>query len=172
MMLDRMRQLIRLELVIPADWDRIDTIREGVGLCLAAVFGHGELKEALSMVSAELLENAVKYAKPGPSGIGFSLRREGERLIVAVTNVIDETISLHELRERIDWLRQFADPAEAYIAALAKIYEQPPPSAGGGSGLGLVRIAYEGGCQVECDTSVPGQLTVWAARDLSQPTGM
>jgi hypothetical protein len=113
------------------------------------------------MVSEELLENAIKYCAPD-STVTITIRNEGDRVVIAVTNVVDGgTEHLGLLTERIAWLDQFATPAEAYAAAISRVYEQGsrPP---GEPGLGIVRIAYEGRCAVTYDLSVPGKVTVRA----------
>ena len=56
----------------------------------------------------------------------------------------------------------FDTPADAYVAALQVVYERG--SEGHESGLGLVRIAYEGGCRVTCRTDGDGRVTVRASR--------
>jgi hypothetical protein len=153
---------LHLDLWIPGDWERINLIREAVARCVAAVFGDVELKEALAMVSAELLENAVKYGIPG-TGVNVSVHEDGESLVVDVTNQVQDARHVDALRHRLDWLRGFADPSEAYMAAMADIYahaEARPQGQEGG--LGLVRVSYEGGCRVDCDTSETGKITVRA----------
>jgi hypothetical protein len=152
---------LSLDLAIAHEWERIDLVREAVGRCVMAVFADEELKDALSMVCAELLENAMKYGSAG-ADVTLAIRDDGEALTVTVTNAIDDQ-SLHvgELRSRIDWLRGCANPADAYTQALAKIYAKGNVDE---SGLGIVRIAYEGGCLVECDTSDPRKVVVHARR--------
>jgi hypothetical protein len=149
-----------LNLTIPPDWSRIDPTREAVGLLVLAIFGDDDLRDALAMVSEELLENAIKYSTPG-STVSISIRHDGERVAVSVSNAVDES-SAHAaaLRERIDWLRRFPDAASAYRAAIGKVYETAPRP-DGEAGLGIVRIAYEGRCGVTCDLAA-GRVTVTA----------
>jgi hypothetical protein len=154
------RLALDLNLTIPPEWSRIDPTREAVGLLVQAIFGDDDLRDALAMVSEELLENAIKYCTPG-STVNISIRHDGDRLAVAVSNAVDET-SAHAaaLRERVEWLRRFPDAATAYKAAIGKVYELAPRP-GGEAGLGIVRIAYEGRCGVTCDLS-GGRVTVTA----------
>lgn len=161
-----MEQRIRLDIEIPPDWGRIDPIREAVGLCITVAFGGGDLKDAISMVSAELLENAVKYGRIDRS-LRFGLEANDERIVIAVTNSIDEpSREVAQLRERLGWLGSFSSAAEAYLAALGDLYNaQPDPTVP--SGLGLVRVAYEGGCSLELATA-PGHVTVRAIHRLQQ----
>jgi hypothetical protein len=152
---------LKLDLSIPPEWARIDPTRDAVGLLVMAMFGDDDLRDALAMVSEELLENAIKYCRPD-STVTITIRNEGDRVVIAVTNVTDASSEhLGVLTERIAWLEQFASPAEAYAAAISRVYErgERPP---GEPGLGIVRIAYEGRCDVAVDLSEPGQVTVKA----------
>lgn len=159
-------QALNVELSIPPEWSRIDPVRQAVGLCIAAVMSNDDLRDALGMVCAELLENAIKYGKPDPQGvrIGLHQRTFGEQteVVLSVINAVEESSHhLAMLRQRIAWIRGFDSPAEAYMAALTTVYERAEAQ-GGESGLGLVRIAYEGGCQLDCDSPSEGWLAVRA----------
>jgi hypothetical protein len=148
---------IRLQLRMPLDWDRIDTIREAVALCLRATYDDDELGSAISMVSAELLENAVKYGSSG-AVVRISLEELADSVKVVVTNPVDRPCShAGTLQQRLAWLSGFADPRKAYVAALEQAYHDASEG-----GLGLARIAHEGRCSVACDTSTEGQVTVSA----------
>jgi hypothetical protein len=152
---------LRLDLSIPPEWSRIDPTREAVGLLVLAMFGDDDLREALAMVSEELLENAIKYCRPETT-VSIAIRHADDHVVIAVTNAVDgDTLHVGLLQQRIDWIRKFASPAEAYAAAIARVYEQGQRAAGE-PGLGIVRIAYEGRCQLACDVSVPGEVTVKA----------
>jgi anti-sigma regulatory factor (Ser/Thr protein kinase) len=151
-----------IALVVPHDWERIELVRTAVGACAFAVYGDDELRDALSMVAAELLENAIKYGS-AHTDVELSIRDDAGALTVTVANGVDAgSPHLPKLSERLEWLRSFADPAQAYTRALTSIYGDGTIE--GSSGLGIVRIAYEGGCSVECDLSRVGQVTVHARR--------
>src|SRR5262245_37183932 len=153
-----MTEQFELRLALPAVWERIDPVREAVRK-LVGVFADEELQDALSMVSAELLENAVKYGKPS-SDIRLSVGVSSGSIVIEATNAVEPgSAHVHSLEERVRWLQAFDDPLEAYTAALERVYTG---DAAGGSGLGIVRIAYEGGCRVRCDTSEPSRVTVTA----------
>ena len=150
---------LSLTLDIAADWSKIDPTREAVGLLVLALFGDDDLRDALAMVSEELLENAIKYSLPA-SSVALAIEHRGDGVDIAVTNAVDGgAVHLADLRARIAWVRSFATPSEAYAAALARVYAQ---AGDGRSGLGIARIAYEGRCGLECDESVPGRVTVTA----------
>jgi len=153
-----MTEQFELRLAIPSVWERIDPVREAVRK-LVGVFADEELQDALSMVSAELLENAVKYGKPS-SDLRLSVGVSSGSIVIEATNEVEPgSAHVHSLEERIRWLQAFGDPLEAYTAALERIYTGDGTT---GSGLGIVRIAYEGGCEVRCDTSEPSRVTVTA----------
>jgi hypothetical protein len=151
--------LLHLDLAVPTEWRRIDRVREAVGHCVAAVYADRDLCDALGMVSAELLENAFKYGSPDQTEVRLSVRQEGDRLVVAVTNdVHPDTAHARQLAERVAWVNEFGDPQRAYEAALARAYTDESDA----SGLGLARILYEGGCALDCITT-DGRVTVSAA---------
>jgi two-component sensor histidine kinase len=111
--------------------------------------------QAMEMVAAELLENALKHGQPDPRGI--ELLVEGEvRFIEVVSSV--RTDDLAPLEERVKWLSAQSDPQTAWLRALAEVFER------GEFGLGLARIASEGGCRISLRMVSPGRLAVRAYR--------
>jgi hypothetical protein len=136
-----------IELTIADDWDSVESVREKVASEVLAAWGE-EMSDALSMVAAELLENAVKYGIEG-APIRFALDDDGP--VVAVSNVVDGG-SLHPatLRARIEWVRSFPDPADAWMETMARVY-QTGKLRDSTSCLGILRIAYEGRCSVSCE---------------------
>jgi len=158
-----MSRQILLELVIRTDWNRIDSVRQAVSHCVAAVFGDVELKDSLPMVSAELLENAFKYGLPDED-VTLSLVSDANEVVLTITNAVAAgSRHLPVLKARLSWLMQFGDPFVAYTAALQQVYDGSGPDAPE-SGLGLVRIYYEGRCRLVCDTSHAGRVSISAKR--------
>jgi signal transduction histidine kinase len=156
---------LALDISVPARWEGIDPMREAVGLLVQALFGDDDLRDALAMVSEELLENAVKYGRPGEN-LGLTVHRDQQGLHIAVTNTVDQaTQHVPKLCEQIDWIHGFPSAAEAYRAAIERVYRRTDRSE---TGLGIARVAYEGGCVLSCDLSVPGHITVRAVRE-TQP---
>jgi hypothetical protein len=158
-----MNRTIHLQLQMAPEWQRIETIRQAVALCVDAAFDNPELRDSIAMVSAELLENAAKYGKPGAL-VRLVVEELPDGVRVVVRNPVDLPSSHSDvLKERVDWLRDFSDAREAYRVALQHAYDNP-----GEGGLGLARIAHEGGCRVRCDTSTTGEVTVsaWRMRPL------
>ena len=70
-----MSSCLAIELCIPPDWERIEAVRSAVAACFAAVTRDAEVDQALAMVCAELLENALKYGRAQTQGVHLSARR-------------------------------------------------------------------------------------------------
>lgn len=166
-----MKTSLHLDLTIPPDWKRIELVRKAVGFCVWATFGRGDLRDSVAMVSAELLENAVKYSAPGRD-VRLVIKEEGDRLVVAVTNAVEDT-SPHvaSLKKRLEWARAFPTPAEAYMAALSEVFDRNESAPSGEGGLGLVRIAYEGSSSIDFDSATSGEVTVRAFRAMAADAG-
>lgn len=155
-----MEEGFALELTIVPVWERIDAIRELVTRIIG-LYADEDFQDALSMVCAELLENAVKYGR-SDHVIHLAMTAEDRRIVATCTNAV-EAGSSHPsaLRERVEWLKTFSDPLEAYTRALELVYEHANER-DEDSGLGIVRIAYDGGCDVECDLSTRDRVVVIA----------
>lgn len=159
-----MNQTIQLRLTLTLAWDQIDELRQAVALCVQAVFGSQPFRDAISMVSTELLENAVKYGRQGVVRLAIEERADGVN--VMVTNPVDDSgPHAATLEKHIAWLDRFGDVRQAYMAALTRAYDE-----GADSGLGLARIMHEGRCSVRCDTSASGEVTVTARCRRPDPT--
>ena len=152
---------LHLAIQVPADWSRVEPVRSAVARCIMATLRDRDLEVSLGMVVAELLENAIKYGRAGAPEIGVTVRVKGSRVHVTVENEIDEKSDhVAVLRKRLDWMQTFHRPSDAYMAALKEIYGGSTSTLGG---LGIVRIAHEGGCQIDCDTTEPGRIKIRAA---------
>lgn len=146
------RYSFSLDLPVRNEWRNVDLLRTSVQNCFAAVFQDIEGSQALSMVTGELLENALKYGHwelPDATKGVFRLRVEGgaDRTTVTVQNPVkpdDRELSI--LQETLAWIRGFKTAEEAYRARLLQIASAEEEI--GSSGLGLVRIAYEGDCSL------------------------
>jgi hypothetical protein len=135
-----------LKLQIEPDWSAVDRVR---GQSVTFLREHGlavEVIDALSMVVCELTENAVKYGRfeGDARGISVSVAMRAREVIVEVTSPVahadDEAVA--KLDYMIQWIRGHQDPFEAYLERLKEVSAQHLASPE--SGLGLVRIAYEG----------------------------
>lgn len=131
--------------IIP-DWDEIERVRNSVSLFMKDHNLPANAVSAVTMVVSELVENAIKYGSYGSDAekIKTSISIEGKLVIVEVKNPID-SMSLPYLRHldsTIQWIRGYQDPFETYIIKLRQISTKPLQDTE--SGLGLVRISYEG----------------------------
>jgi hypothetical protein len=161
---------LSMELCFPPEWDRIDTIREAVALSVSAVFGEVDFRDSIAMASAELLENAVKYGSTDARVVKLAIQQQLGAVTIVVTNTVDPDAGhVHALRAAVQWLANFEDPAEAYMAAMARVYDSPDPTSCE-SGLGLARIAYEADCKLECESE--GQTVTVRARYCARETGL
>jgi hypothetical protein len=141
-----------IDLPVTSSWDNVDLLRASVESCFTAVFQNVDGCHAIAMVTGELLENAVKYGdwttEPGP----FRLRVEGSAhsATVSVENPANpDDPDVAALLGTIRWLSGFEDAGEAYRARLLQIAALPRDNRA--SGLGLARIAYEGGCTLSAE---------------------
>ncbi len=145
---------LSLSLSFQGDAGALAQAQEEVGRFVKAQLGDARAK-AMEMVAAELLENAVKYGQHDPGGI--ELLVDGDvRFIEVVSGVRQE--DLGPLEARVKWLAEQGDPQQAWLRALSEVFER------GDFGLGLTRIASEGGCRVSLRLVSPGRLAVRAYR--------
>jgi two-component sensor histidine kinase len=157
-----------LDLPVRNEWRNVELLRTSVENCFQAVFADLDGKTAISMVTGELLENALKYGdwESAEASHAFRLRVEGDRAraVVTVQNPVKpDDPGLREVLDTVAWIRTFKSPGDAYRARLLEIAQSEGDSA---SRLGLVRVAYEGNCTVEA-TVDGGTLTVTARMQLA-----
>ena len=136
----------RLSYTIQPEWEEVEKARKE---CIAALSADGvseQDRDAISMVLGELIENAVKYGSfsKEKSTISYSLDfSNGEVTIEVQSPVGDEDDNNFTLLDRtVQWIRGYQNPFEAYVKRLKEISANPLDDHS--SGLGLVRIAYEG----------------------------
>ena len=73
-----------------------------------------------------------------------SINIERNTVTIEVLNPVGEDAAQHlsRLDKTIQWIRGYQDPFEAYIERIKEVSKKPLKDAE--SGIGLVRIAYEG----------------------------
>jgi hypothetical protein len=155
-----MSAALSLEVELQPEWRNVTRASEAVALLVLGTYGDDDLRDAIAMVSAELLENAIKYADPQKL-VRLTIHDDPSVIVIEVTNAVVQPEEVQRLAARLDWLRKHPDPAAAWLEAL-----QIATTGGSSSdrpGLGIVRIAYEGGSRVDYDISEPGTLTVRAS---------
>lgn len=153
-----------MRFVVSPEWAEIDPIREQARKFLADSGLAISTIHALVMVIGELMENSVKYGSYDSSHeqINVEIDIEDNIITVEVTNPIDDSSidDLHNLDRMIQWVRGHQDPFEAYTERLREVAKKPLHDEA--SGLGIVRIAYEGDVVLDFFVNQDNLLTVSA----------
>jgi len=135
-----------LKLTVKPDWEEIEEVRNTSSAFLKSHGFPGDAVTALTMVISELIENGIKYGNFEAPENNVSLNIDiGSRMVtVEVINPVDETAHDHlkRLDKTIQWIRGYQDPFQAYTERIRAVSKKPLHDKE--SGLGLVRIAYEG----------------------------
>ncbi len=153
----------KLALEIPPEWDAIDGMRSRVITFLREAAEAQPLVDGIAMVVCELTENAIKYGTFDPTDrVHMTVDVTPRAITVEVRNPTskEDLAQLNRLDRTIQWIRGYQDPFEAYMARLKEVSLQNPDS--GESGLGLVRIAYEGESSLDFYLGDGGKLAVSA----------
>jgi len=138
--LKKLETPVLLNSSLPHAWDQIRKIRKNVGDALSGY--DSSLRAAATMVTSELIENAVKYGEevPAASHILLSMSMEGGRLVISVSNGCADGPGVRQLEGRIREIAEAEDKAALYMARLEQLLAEPTES----GKLGLYRIAFEG----------------------------
>jgi len=153
-----------MKITLRPEWDEIEPLR----LKAHEFFASHRLPEdtihSLVMVIGELLENSVKYGsyKATDSHIHLKIGITNRIITIEVANPVDDNNleDLKRLDRMIQWVRGYQDPFEAYIERLKEVAKKPLNDQE--SGLGIVRIAYEGDVILDFFVSEDNLLTVSA----------
>lgn len=150
---------------LPQDWSTVKRINEAVSCYTKALFADDTLADSVAMVCTELLENAVKYSTDDQDELKrVLLTIVGDELSVSVKVCNsaranpEDAESLYQTLYRI---RRAESTRQAYLDRMEEVFS----GLSSGSGLGLVRIAYEGGCDLDCELKEDGSLEVRARFD-------
>ncbi len=139
----------RFELDLRPQWEAIQAVWNPCHAHLADQKLDLPTAYALAMVIQELLESAVKYGS-------FDERRDRIRLVILaqpdfvsieVNTPLEGDASVRQLDRVVQWIRGFQNPFEAYVERLKHVASLSEPDFD--SGLGLVRVAYEGRCVLD-----------------------
>lgn len=149
-----------LELRFKPLWLYVDRLREFCTFFAEASFAHPEVGQRVGLTVHELVENAIKYS-PRDERAMLELRVlwNERRVRIEVTNFADIEHA-RRLRTSLAALSEL-EPAEGYAMAMKRALTLPETE----SGLGLPRIRYEGGMELETAASTDGRLTVIATGD-------
>lgn len=135
-----------IDIPVIGEWDNVDMVRLSLQTCVATLFQDVDRRHTLAMVAGELLENAVKYADRPHEVTIFRVRVWGNAVdaFVQVSNPITEE-SADVVFDSIRRIKSADSAAAAYCQRLLEISSLPSRM----SRLGLLRIAYEGGCALD-----------------------
>jgi hypothetical protein len=143
-----------IELPLTSEWRHVELLRTSVLNCLTTIFSSSDFCRTIGMVTGELLENALKYGE-WESGADFRLHVYGveDRVTIEVYNSIAPGgPEVEALMATLRYLQAHSSARAAFLERLGKLHEDPDTR----SGLGLLRIAYEGNCTLEA--SVEGNV--------------
>ena len=135
-----------IELPLTSEWKNVELLRSSVLNCLTTIFANHDFCRSIGMVTGELLENALKFGDwTHRSEFRLHVFGEGDRVSIEVSNPIAEgDRGVEKLLATIRWLDQVGDPKTAFLSRLGSLAQSSEEE----SGLGLVRIAYEGNCKL------------------------
>jgi hypothetical protein len=150
----------RLDLSFQPMWPNVRKIRQQVGTALESC--SSGLRGAAVMTASELVENAIKYGEnvPAAPAVTFSLRVDGGQLRIRVINGSTNAVGVAELARRVGELSHATDKKALYLARLEQLLARADES----GKLGVYRIGFEGGFDLECDYT-NSVVTVTATRD-------
>jgi len=158
----------QLELSITSDWGKIAGINENILVFLESCELPAESANRYAMVACELTENAIKYGsfEEACSSISLCIKVGPRDISIEVTNHIGGGSHeyLRELDRTIQWIRGFQDPFEAYLERMQAISRESMDA--DRSGLGLVRITYEGRAALDFFIGDERTLSVSAVSEL------
>ncbi len=148
-------------LQMPANLTPVHELRTMIGRTLGGY--PDELREAVAMVTSELVENALKHgaARPQLTAPVFCLSCEDNSICIEVENGIASLDAAEQMQERIGAIASSANKEELYLSRLCELMENSPQV----GQLGLYRIGYEGRFELSC-AYVNEILSVKATRGL------
>lgn len=149
-MSDNAAYTFSIDIPVRDEWENIDLIRTSVQNCFAAIFSDIDGCHTLSMITGELLENAMKYGRWADRSRSrvFRLLVQGSREAtrIQVENPVDAGgPEVAELQKTLAWI---AEQESAEAAYRNRLLEVASGEASHGK-LGLVRVVYEGGCTLD-----------------------
>jgi hypothetical protein len=139
-------------------WEELQRVRSTI----EEYFAHSteEVRNAATMTALELAENVLKHgASVGPGLV--SMKEEGGEIVISTQNRVNSLLTAQAVRRRIEQIAE-KGARELYVARMLEIMDQPNARE---SGLGLLRIAYEGSFRLSCEV-LGDRLHIQARRSL------
>jgi two-component sensor histidine kinase len=157
-----------LDLLVSSDWGEVGKVNEAVAEFLESCGLPPETVSQCTMVVCELVENGIKYGyfDKDRATVRVVTRVSSGNISVQVVNPVGKSsqVYLKELDRTIQWVRGFQAPFEAYIERMKAISREPLEEEK--SGLGLVRITYEGRAVLDFFLDENETLSVSAVSDI------
>ena len=132
---------------------------------------HGFSDEAVNtqnMIIRELINSGIKYGRLTSSDneIIVNIFIAENTITFEVKNLVDDTCfdRIKELDKTIQFIRGYQDPFEPYLIKQREAAENP--STANRNGLGLARVAYEGGAILDFFVGEDNYMNLFAVRNL------
>lgn len=137
-----------LSFTVMPDWTEIDRINTRTREFLDNTPLTDSAVDTFTMVISELMENAIKYGRPG-SQVDVSVLITHRQIRIRVDNEVqaEDIPNLKNLDHTLQWIRSVHDPYQAFLERIRALSREPMNE--GKSCLGLVRIAYEGRADID-----------------------
>jgi hypothetical protein len=151
-----------IDLPVRTEWKNIDLVSTSVRDCFTAVDLDRDECQTIAIVVAELMENAIKYgcwsAGREPGFVRVRIDESPQRTVVRVENPVEPgSDALADLSATIAWIQSHRTAEDAYRERLLEI------ASGRMGKLGLVRVAFEGNCNLEASLSENGSVVTVTA---------
>lgn len=130
------------------DWTEMDRINTRTRAFLEDTPLTDSAVDTFTMVISELMENAIKYGRPGYQ-VDVSVVISPTDIRIRVDNQVnpEHIPNLKNLDQTLQWIRGVHDPYQAFLDRIRELSREPMNE--GKSCLGLVRIAYEGRADID-----------------------
>jgi hypothetical protein len=105
-----------------------------------------DFREAATMAALELSENVLKHGGREDPGV-VTLSQKNGQIVISTQNRVDSSDQALRVRAHIEKIAS-QGAREMYVARMLELMNKPNAT---GSGLGLLRIAYEGAFELSCE---------------------
>jgi hypothetical protein len=158
-----------MKVILKPEWTELERVRHQGAEFLKSQGVSTDMVNAIVMVLSELAENSIKYGdfRVPENRVIVETYILGRSVTVEVRNPVDESAYEHlsRLDRTIQWIRGYQDSFEAYVERLKEVAKKPLNDEE--SGLGLVRIAYEGKAILDFYVDENGTLNVSAVANMA-----
>ena len=154
-----------LKFSIPNHWRHNPEVRRSVATLLEGL--PSDFVHSATMAASELTENAIKYgtSTSETAEILVAIQIQEGRLSIRVTNGCDNPEALQRLSAHVDAVNR-TDPYDMMVARIHDLKTRQRKTVG----LGIYRIAAEGGFNLRLESEGNNTVTVVAERSLSNDT--